>query len=99
LSPCNQACKNRTSVGTCFRARALGPEPLAQAADKLEVLQANRLRVAHEDGTLCNHDLKRVTVDTTVQRSPSPSQPTKLLPPAAIKEISRLASKPRGKLR
>ncbi len=57
------------------------------------MLQANRLRVAHEDGTLSNQDLKRVTVDTTVQRRPSPSQPTKLLPPG-IKGISRLASKP-----
>ncbi|MFK4380705.1 hypothetical protein ABIA40_000113 [Bradyrhizobium sp. USDA 223] len=75
-----------------------GPEPLAQAADKLEVLQANSLRVAHEDGTLSNQDLRRVTVDTTVQRRPSPSPPTKLLPPG-IKGISRLANKPGVKLR
>src|SRR5207248_9629837 len=35
--------------------------------DKLELLLAESLRVAHEAGALRGQDLKRVTVDTTVQ--------------------------------
>ena len=35
--------------------------------DKLELLLAESLRVAHETGALRTRDLKRVTVDTTVQ--------------------------------
>src|SRR6185437_6918399 len=35
--------------------------------DKLESLLAESLRVAHEAGALRSQDLKRVTVDTTVQ--------------------------------
>src|SRR5262249_54534985 len=35
--------------------------------DKLELLLAESLRVAHEAGALRTNDLKRVTVDTTVQ--------------------------------
>ena len=35
--------------------------------DKLELLLAESLRVAHEAGALRTMDLKRVTVDTTVQ--------------------------------
>jgi len=49
-------------------ARALRPEPLAQSArHKLELLLAEILRVAYEAGGLRSQDLKRVTVDTTVQ--------------------------------
>jgi IS5 family transposase len=35
--------------------------------DKLELLLAESLRVAHESGALLSQDLKRVTIDTTVQ--------------------------------
>jgi transposase, IS5 family len=35
--------------------------------DKLELLLAESLHVAHDTGALRKHDLKRVTVDTTVQ--------------------------------
>lgn len=57
-------------------ARALGPEPLAQAARRqLEPLLAESLRVAHEAGALRGQDLKRVTVDTPCSRRPSPSRP------------------------
>ena len=35
--------------------------------DKLELLLAESLRVAHESGALRSKDLKRVTIDTTVQ--------------------------------
>jgi IS5 family transposase len=35
--------------------------------DKLELLLAESLRVAHESGALRSQDLKRVTIDTTVQ--------------------------------
>src|SRR6185503_1000613 len=49
-------------------ARALGPEPWRKRlGDKLELLLAESLRVAHEAGALRSQDLKRVTVDTTVQ--------------------------------
>jgi IS5 family transposase len=35
--------------------------------DKLKLLLAESLRVAHDSGALCQRDLARVTVDTTVQ--------------------------------
>src|SRR5450755_5176263 len=61
--------------------------------DKLELLLAESLRVAHASGALRSQDLKRVTVDTTVQPK-NISFPTdaKLLH-AAIKELNRLAKK------
>src|SRR5271157_2666134 len=64
--------------------------------DKLELLLAESLRVAHEAGALRTKDLKRVTVDTTVQPK-AISFPTdaKLLH-AAIRGLARLARKPRG---
>lgn len=59
--------------------------------DKLEVLLAESLRVAHESGALRTKDLMRVTVDTTVQPK-AISLPTdaKLLH-TAIKGLNRLA--------
>ncbi len=43
--------------------------------DRLELLLAESLRVAHEAGALRSQDLKRVTVDTTVQPKASPFRP------------------------
>ena len=59
--------------------------------DKLELLLAESLRVAHQSGALRTKDLARVTVDTTVQPK-AISFPTdaKLLH-AAIKGLNRLA--------
>jgi IS5 family transposase len=67
--------------------------------DKLELLLAESLRVAHEAGALRGEDLKRVTVDTTVQPK-AISFPTdaKLLH-AAIKGLNRLATRHGVKLR
>jgi IS5 family transposase len=67
--------------------------------DKLELLLAESLRVAHESGALRSRDLKRVTVDTTVQPK-NISFPTdaKLLH-AAIKGLNRLACKHGVRLR
>jgi IS5 family transposase len=67
--------------------------------DKLEMLLAESLRVAHESGALRTRDLKRVTVDTTVQPK-AVSFPTdaKLLH-AAIKGLNRLARKHGVRLR
>jgi IS5 family transposase len=67
--------------------------------DKLELLLAESLRVAHESGALRTRDLKRVTVDTTVQPK-NISFPTdaKLLH-AAIKGLNRLACKHGVRLR
>jgi len=67
--------------------------------DKLELLLAESLRVAHESGALRTRDLKRVTVDTTVQPK-NISFPTdaKLLH-AAIKGLTRLAQKHGVRLR
>ncbi len=61
--------------------------------DKLELLLAESLRVAHDSGALRTRDLARVTVDTTVQPK-AISFPTdaKLLH-AAIKGLNRLACK------
>jgi transposase, IS5 family len=48
--------------------------------DKLELLLAESLRVAHESGALRTKDLGRVTVDTTVQTSPSRPTPSSCTP-------------------
>jgi IS5 family transposase len=67
--------------------------------DKLELLLAESLRVAHESGALRTRDLKRVTVDTTVQPK-NISFPTdaKLLH-AAIRGLNRMACKHGVRLR
>ena len=67
--------------------------------DKLELLLAESLRVAHKAGALRGQDLKRVTVDTTVQPK-AISFPTdaKLLH-AAIKGLNRLATRHGVRLR
>src|SRR5436190_15073201 len=67
--------------------------------DKLELLLAESLRVAHKAGAVRTNDLKRVTVDTTVQPK-AISFPTdaKLLH-AAIKGLNRLARKHGVRLR
>ena len=59
--------------------------------ERLDLLLAESLRVAHESGALRTRDLKRVTVDTTVQPK-AVSFPTdaKLLH-AAIRGLNRLA--------
>ena len=43
--------------------------------DKLELLLAESLRVAHGTGALRSQDLKRVTVDTRCSQRPSPFRP------------------------
>jgi transposase, IS5 family len=67
--------------------------------DRLELLLAESLRIAHEAGAVRTADLKRVTVDTTVQPK-AISFPTdaKLLH-AAIRGLNRLARKHSLKLR
>jgi IS5 family transposase len=67
--------------------------------EKLELLLAESLRVAHEAGALRTNDLARVTVDTTVQPK-AISFPTdaKLLH-AAIEGLNRLACKHGVRLR
>ena len=67
--------------------------------DKLELLLAESLRVAHASGALRTKDLARVTVDTTVQPK-AISFPTdaKLLH-AAIKGLNRLARRHGVRLR
>src|SRR5271170_643230 len=67
--------------------------------DRLELLLAESLRVAHGTGALRGKDLARVTVDTTVQPK-NISFPTdaKLLH-AAIRGLNRLASRHGVKLR
>jgi transposase, IS5 family len=67
--------------------------------DRLELLLAESLRVAHASGALRSKDLARVTVDTTVQPK-NISFPTdaKLLH-AAIKGLNRLANRHGVRLR
>ena len=67
--------------------------------DKLELLLAESLRVAHEAGALRSQDLKRVTVDTTVQPKAITFPTDAKLLHAAIKGLNRLASKHGVKLR
>ncbi len=61
--------------------------------DKLELLLAESLWVAHESGALQTRDLKRVTVDTTVQPKNITFPTDAKLLHAAIKGIVRLAKK------
>src|ERR1700750_1934210 len=60
---------------------------------KLDLLLAESLRLAHEAGALRTRDLKRVTVDTTVQPKASTSPTDAKLRHAAIKGLNRLARK------
>jgi len=67
--------------------------------DKLELLLAESLRVAHEAGALRGQDLKRVTVDTTVQPKAITFPTDAKLLHAAIKGLNRLARRHGVKLR
>src|SRR5271167_1047476 len=61
--------------------------------DKLELLLAESLRVAHQSGALRTKDLKLVTVDTTVQPKAITFPTDAKLLHAAIKGLNRLARK------
>ena len=67
--------------------------------DKLELLLAESLRVAHASGALRSKDLKRVTVDTTVQPKNITFPTDAKLLHAAIKGLNRLANKHGVRLR
>jgi IS5 family transposase len=67
--------------------------------DKLESLLAESLRVAHQSGALRTKDLKRVTVDTTVQPKAVTFPTDAKLLHAAIKGLNRLARKHGVRLR
>src|SRR5262249_30039243 len=67
--------------------------------DKLELLLAESLRVAHESGALRTKDLARVTVDTTVQPKNITFPTDAKLLHAAIKGLIRLARRHGVRLR
>ena len=67
--------------------------------DKLELLLAESLRVAHASGALQTRDLARVTVDTTVQPKNITFPTDAKLLHAAIKGLNRLAQKHGVRLR
>jgi transposase, IS5 family len=67
--------------------------------DKLELLLAESLRVAHESGALRTKDLARVTVDTTVQPKNITFPTDAKLLHAAIRGLVRLAKKRGVRLR
>jgi len=67
--------------------------------DKLELLLAESLRVAHGAGALRSNDLKRVTVDTTVQPKAITFPTDAKLLHAAIKGLNRLAARHGVRLR
>src|SRR5438105_9593903 len=67
--------------------------------NKLELLLAESLRVAHESGALRTKDLARVTVDTTVQPKNITFPTDAKLLHAAIKGLTRLARKHGMRLR
>jgi IS5 family transposase len=67
--------------------------------DKLELLLAESLRIAHETGALRTNDLARVTVDTTVQPKAITFPTDAKLLHAAIKGLNRLARKHGVRLR
>ncbi|MGH8415385.1 MAG: IS5 family transposase [Gammaproteobacteria bacterium] len=67
--------------------------------DKLELLLAESLRVAHASGALRARDLARVTIDTTVQPKAITFPTDAKLLHAAIKGLNRLARKHGVRLR
>ena len=67
--------------------------------DRLELLLAESLRVAHEAGALRGQDLKRVTVDTTVQPKAITFPTDAKLLHAAINGLNRLARRHGVRLR
>jgi IS5 family transposase len=67
--------------------------------DKLELLLAESLRVAHETGALRTQDLAQVTVDTTVQPKNITFPTDAKLLHAAIRGLTRLARKHGVRLR
>jgi IS5 family transposase len=67
--------------------------------DKLDRLLAESLRVANEAGALRNNDLRRVTVDTTVQPKAITFPTDAKLLHAAIRGLGRLARKHGVRLR
>ena len=67
--------------------------------DKLELLLAESLRVAHASGALRTRDLARVTVDTTVQPKNITFPTDAKLLHAAIKGLNRMAKKHGVRLR
>src|SRR5204863_9603104 len=67
--------------------------------DKLELLLAESLRVAHEAGALRSKDLRRVTGDSTVPPKAITFPTDAKLLHAAIKGLNRLATKHSVKLR
>jgi transposase, IS5 family len=67
--------------------------------NKLELLLTESLRVAHQSGALRTRDLKRVTVDTTVQPKAITFPTDAKLMHAAIKGLNRLANKHGVRLR
>lgn len=67
--------------------------------DKLDLLLAESLRVAHAAGALRTQDLKRVTVDTTVQPKAITFPTDAKLLHAAIRGLGRLARRHGVKLR
>src|SRR3954462_2736834 len=67
--------------------------------DKLELLLAESLRVAHGAGALRSSDLKRVTVDTTVQPKAITFPTDAKLLHAAIRGLNRLADRHGVRLR
>ena len=64
--------------------------------DKLDLLLAESLRVAHDSGALRTRDLARVTVDTTVQPKNIAFPTDARLLHAAIKGLNRLARRHGG---
>src|SRR3990167_8357717 len=67
--------------------------------DKLDLLLAESLRVAHQSGALRTRDLARVTVDTTVQPKNIAFPTDARLLHAAIKGLNRLARRHTVRLR
>jgi IS5 family transposase len=67
--------------------------------EKLELLLAESLRVAHQAGALRTRDLKRVTVDTTVQPKAITFPTDAKLLHAAIQGLNRLARRHAIRLR
>ncbi len=67
--------------------------------DKLELLLAESLRIAHDCGALRTRDLARVTVDTTVQPKAIAFPTDAKLLHAAIKGLNRMARKHGVRLR
>ena len=90
---------SNTSTGEEFFQHALAHERSGMShwrkriGDRLDILLAESLRIAHDTGALKTRDLARVTIDTTVQPKNVAFPTDAKLLETAIRQLGKLAKK------